>query len=373
MTVPRLRDASWLGWIVAAMLGCSQADHPPIIGDTPRGGSRGTGEAGAGGDADPGAEGGHTGMPLPPDPQGCQALLPSTGFCFDSEDEFVADGGNVTITPANGEVTLRSGFWGGVIGSAAETGDDLGWSFEFQGPKAKFFRPGTYSMTNFEDESAYISIGPRGCSSYGGAFQVSELEWDPWGLVTRFAATFEHHCLSGNDHDVVGPSIRGALNFNARGEPDAAPADPSDCKVATPIGFCQVNQVGNRAFREEGGPVSLTPEEAVIEAYIVHDGLQIQASSPDFLDSFLVEFQAPEGETLKPGKYENAQSPEVAGFPYMSTCNQARGAFQILALETEPAEDPADPPTVLRADVDYHFTCSGMRWEAYAKFRYQRP
>lgn len=163
--------------------------------------------------------------------------------------------------------------------------------------------------------------------------------------------------------------------FFIPGEPDKPPKDPSDCPVETPNGFCFVAQGENRTFREDGGPITLGADDAMIAAWSVHGGLQLDIRSPDTLTTYLVELYGPDNAPLAPGHYTNAAPYAMPGRPTLSgACNGSVAEFDILALETAPAGGASSTAgdEVLHADIDFHYHCESGPAEAYAKFRLQK-
>jgi hypothetical protein len=376
------------GWTIAVPTlfvlasSCGNDDRPGYI-DTERrpptssggasGGGTKAGDAGAGEIQPDGGEtnaGGASGAPGGVGTAPCAATLP-TGFCVVSDLVNPKLHESFSVSDPS-KLTLHSTFASSVTGSASTEERSMAWTFEFGPPALEFFVPGSYVQDHNDDDSANFSVfGDTSCD-HTGDFQVSEIEWDAWGEIIRFAATFTQTC------DGYPDVHRGAINFNAHGEPDVPPEDPSDCQVETPIGFCFVSQGENRTFREDHGPVTLGADDAKIVPWSVLGGLQLEIQSPDTTVGYIVKLFGPDKEPLAPGHYTNTAAYEMPGQPTLGgPCNGMVGEFDILALETAAAGGASSgaEDDVLHADIDFHYHCGGgaSEAEAYAKFRYQRP
>lgn len=199
---------------------------------------------------------------------------------------------------------------------------------------------------------------------------MSEIEWGPWGDIVRFAATFTQQC------DRFDALLRGAINFNANGMPDAPPEDPRDCEVQTPTGFCFVAQGENRTFREDGGPASLSAKEATFAVWALRDGaIQLDVHSRDTPDGYLIELGRDDGLPIAPGYYEGLSSsaPAPDKLWFRGPCNGLVADLDILALEQTYSGGPNGVGEVSRADLDFHYHCEHSPAEAYVKLRYQAP
>jgi hypothetical protein len=100
------------------------------------------------------------------------------------------------------------------------------WRTQFGAPDNARLTPGIYDpVASYALEvpgAAVLSVSGNssGCNQSTGKFSVEELEVDPVVGLTRFSATFEHHCEGAE------PALRGVVNYQAKGviDPTLEPA-----------------------------------------------------------------------------------------------------------------------------------------------------
>jgi hypothetical protein len=193
--------------------------------DVAAGGTGGGEQPGVGGSAGGLATGGSGGMssqgrrlPLP-----CTAPLP-TGYCLVSDSGDYIGGGQSSEASGEDSVQVGFAFSSSQIDLSLENssnGDE--WSATFAAPQGEPLTPGLYEPATrypFQLETmAGLSIygNGRGCNELTGKFAVEELGIDPTLGLVRTSVTFEQHCDGGTT------ALRGVINLQATGTPDATP------------------------------------------------------------------------------------------------------------------------------------------------------
>ena len=165
------------------------------------------------------SEGDTTPPPLPPFPP---SPPPTTFLTIQSDpDDFVGQGGSATYTlpgsafvqyvaPGQPRVHLVVTSPAGMTPPA-----DASWQLDFTGPSGTLLVPGIYDpapntpgqpagSAGFSIAGRFTGGNGRGCTS-SGKFTVLEAVYDSAGVILRFHATFEQHCLSGV------PALRGEI------------------------------------------------------------------------------------------------------------------------------------------------------------------
>lgn len=160
----------------------------------------------------------------------CDATFDNTYLAFDSDrgDRF-GDGIDRTWYPVDGafsathladRVTVRF-----------EGGADY-WTLDFKAPEGRALEPGSYDgASHFPSQpptSPGLSVGGSGpdpgpgCNDFTGRFDILELVRAPDGIVERFAADFELHCLGQP------PALRGGIRVDTSLPVAPPPDDDSD-------------------------------------------------------------------------------------------------------------------------------------------------
>jgi hypothetical protein len=340
-------------------------------GTSSTGGSSNAGSAGVAGQAEDGQ---------------CTADVPN-GLCLVSQKGDLVGAGK-TVSVASASAAFRSS-GSGFIFLTVQDPDSGAYQLTFEPPASEYFVPGTYKRAALVGSNAVGSAGleikanDRGCSALMGAFTVTELGWDPVGNVEHFAATFEQHCGR-----TTAPGLFGAINFHARGEPEALPVDPGDCAAPAPIGFCFASQLGHAEGK--GRFVTLDDKLANIALELQHGG-RIDASVETDNLSWRVGFAGPHGAPLQVGHYANA-GPLSQASPLLAnaSCPDLQGSFDVLAIDYGTDTSSAGgAPTVdgaggaggasdatgrlARFDVDFSYICGNSLSELRGKLRYTRP
>jgi hypothetical protein len=75
-----------------------------------------------------------------------------------------------------------------------------------------------------------------------GKFSIEELARDPVSGITRLSITFEHHCEGGT------PGLRGVINFQASGAPDATPKADRAINLSGKIFRVAYDPIANIAY-----------------------------------------------------------------------------------------------------------------------------
>lgn len=362
---------SWhvgLVWgLQAAALGCGSHDRPPYIDESSRPADDSEdSEGGAGAPTTSGSNKPKPGATGSVSGTGCTAALP-TGFCFVSQkNDFVGGGSHVSIDGAVGQIVVQEG---AVLSASAEQAGQSDWWADFSAADGQYFLPGSYAAAQRYPFNEYgapaLSIfgDGRGCNELTGSFVVTEMERDPFGNFTRFAATFEQHC------EGAVAALFGAFNYNANGAPDEAAENPAACQVALPRGFCFSSQMGHG---DGGGRfVSVTDEDTDIRLFSRFD-----AAINLTVDNMSLTFGGPGGARLAKGVYEDAVESSPSA-PILNTgCSRSQGRFEVLALEYVAGtvkETPDESSKIAHFDVDYEYTCGDEKPELHGKLRYTAP
>jgi len=374
---PNLGYFATMGWFLRAAsvglgllvtVGCSGEHRAPAINL-----DRARPSPGAGGDtASPDPSGGApagdgTGTGLGSDP--CGAALP-TGFCFVSdEDDFIGGGKVVSISDTAGQILVNGST---DLEMQADEKGQSDWSASFEAASGQYFDVGSYDMAERWPFQSYgapalsIDGDGRGCNELTGGFEVTEIDRDPLGVYTRFSATFYQHCEGGPSQ------LRGKLNFNANGKPDKALADPSDCDVLSPIGFCYASQVGSPDGN--GRRVNVDDKSVTFGVYPQFDG-RIAVTLDSAKWGWNATFGGPAKARLEPGHYDGVVTDSPSA-PLLRTqdCEDVKGSYDVLAVEydTPPGGDDSGAK-VLHFDVDFSYHCGGTKPELHGKLRYVRP
>jgi hypothetical protein len=208
-----------------------------------------------------------------------------------------------------------------------------------------------------------VSGEGSGCNALSGAFSLTEAEFDHDGELLRLAATFEQSC------ETTGPLLRGAIHYQARGEPDAPPADPDDCAVPLPTGFCFASQAGD--FIGQGATIWQSPDDGALDVTL--SGSTLSASF-DGDTSWRIEFDGPDGEPLALGAHEGAtrypfNAPTDEGLSVDGNgrgCSDLFGRFDVLELAVDP-----DDGSLASAAIDFEQRCESEDAPAlFGKVRY---
>ncbi len=214
------RSAQGTGGTPSSVTGVGGTGAALSTGGSNTGAGSGGSTSGSGGGAGSGSSESSDGrrLPLP-----CSPPLP-TGYCLVSDQgDYIGEGkssqasgkSSVSVSAFSSndlvELTLQN----------ASTGDDF--TADFAPPKGELLEPGLYDGATrypFQLESVPgLSIygNGSGCNELTGKFAVEELERDPMLGLVSFSVTFEQHCEGAT------PALRGAVNFQATGNPDPTP------------------------------------------------------------------------------------------------------------------------------------------------------
>jgi hypothetical protein len=128
------------------------------------------------------------------------------------QGDFIGDGRQYSYDTSAGDVFGSSGTRQTVnIDLRAANGD--WWYLDFAAPAGQALVPMTY-----DSATRYLFQGPgapglsvagngRGCNTLTGSFTVTEVTFDPFGNLERFAADFEQHCEGAQ------PALRGHVQL----------------------------------------------------------------------------------------------------------------------------------------------------------------
>lgn len=115
------------------------------------------------------------------------------------QGDFIGDGRQYSYDTSAGDVFGSSSTGQTVhIDLRAANGD--WWFLDFAAPAEQTLEPMTYGSATrypFQGPDApglSVSGNGRGCNTLTGSFSVTEVTFDPFGNLERFAAAFEQHC-----------------------------------------------------------------------------------------------------------------------------------------------------------------------------------
>ena len=129
--------------------------------------------------------------------------------------DYIGQGQQRTLTPADGYFTARANYHNGVRLSFQGFDGSAWWYLDFAAPQRVQLAPGVYEhATRFPFQSLAVPGldvhgEGRGCNTLTGRFEVFEVTYGPSGEVLTFAADFEQHC------EGMGPALVGAIRYNA--------------------------------------------------------------------------------------------------------------------------------------------------------------
>lgn len=263
------------------------------------------------------------------------------------------------LAEVEGELLARPPDDGGVY---LDLNGDQPMNLVFRPPDSELMVPGLYrGIESIHSEDPWrprLEVEDFGdpCGEVGGQFAVAELKYATSGEIARFAAAFERRCLNGE-------TVAGVVCY--RCDPQAwerMPATPvtvpdgSETIVQTPkvrytlddiASACPEDRARYWCFQSETGDaigggrrMVLTEDDAELEVRRGADGRHVWVRYRDH-HRWAVVFGPPDGEELKPGRYEEARKYDRASFldlPTLSVrhrgkgCPNSRGWFEVTEL-----------------------------------------
>ncbi|WHT18747.1 hypothetical protein N8J89_37525 [Crossiella sp. CA-258035] len=216
------------------------------------------------------------------------------------------------------------------------------WSVTLAAPKGERLRPGIYrdaERAPFRTGRAPgLDVGGtgRGCNQVWGQFAIDQIETDSSGAVSVLEAGFTQNC-EGPD----APALKGKVKYQAFPLGYKFASDPGD-------------YIGGGVTKAYSGSTTVFTMGGTVA-----NGLSLGVSGQR--DGWHVELAAPRGESLKVGKYLDAQRSAFRedGHPGIDIggngrgCNKISGSFEITELVT----NPDGTVKALAATVEQH--CEG--------------
>jgi len=166
-------------------------------------------------------------------------------FLNSQAGDYVGQGADRLITPADGTFSTSRNFDNGVNVDFTGTTPGDSWSADFAAPVNAALVPGDYEGATrwpFQAASApglSVYSDGRGCQVLSGRFVVLEATYDANGKVQSFAADFEQHCENAV------PALFGSVRYQAgdpgcAGQPDGTACDDRD--ACTQSDACQAGR-----------------------------------------------------------------------------------------------------------------------------------
>jgi hypothetical protein len=242
----------------------------------------------------------------------------------------------------------------GQVGFNVDSSAGDSWTVGFVAPPGQIITVGTYTKATraFYGETNEPSLGVsgehRGCNQVTGSFVIRELVMAPDSTVFRFQASFEQHCEGAI------PALFGEIRY-------VSPA-PTPTPLATPVGngsfLLLDSQPGD--YIGAGQLLLFTPRDSTF-------GILPSTSRAEFfvsqggIESWDVEFAAPDGHILVPGAYEGAKRyhAQGPGEPGLNVSGEARGCNTLTGRFVVLDSDFAADGTILRFDATFEQHCEG--------------
>lgn len=140
------------------------------------------------------------------------AQVTSLTMISDSGD-YIGAGQTYNYTPADG--TFQAYVPSSGVVAVNFYGSGHNWNLFFSHPYRTQLTPGVYTnairMTSAPSGTPGLDVfgDGRGCNMLSGSFTVLQAQYDTYGTLTAFDATFEQHCENFT------PALRGEIRYNA--------------------------------------------------------------------------------------------------------------------------------------------------------------
>lgn len=258
-------------------------------------------------------------------------------FHFVSEPgDFIGKGATQTFSEPDSTFAFSGNSQQGV-GVRIQAGGGLGfWSLDFSSGDGQLLQPGTHLFAQrFPSNPSgvpglSVTGAGSGCNTLTGRFHVSEIERDPSGNITKFAADFEQHC-EGAD-----PALFGSVRLNSTAPSLIQRLMNSSQNFSSWSYFSEPgNWVGKgetKYFDQEDGSFTVNASSF---GYV-----SMRFTGPGQFWS--MDFEAPDtSQPMQPGFYPNATrwpfNPQgtagISVFGNGAGCNTITGEFNVMEIE----------------------------------------
>jgi hypothetical protein len=245
---------------------------------------------------------------------------------------------------------------------------DEWWVADFSAPKGQRLEPGIYTNAVEYDGAALevptmlVELESADCTPLGGIFEILEVDYDEFNVVSRFDARFEQHC------DYRTPALRGQVRYGIAEAPPTPPVAP------TPAATVSITGSGkDRHFRAPaddirwGSPHGTTFTE-------VGPKLDLDIN-PDGNDRLEFVFEAPPGEKLTARTYPETGFSALngrAGFKIVGGglfCWEPAGSFTVHDIEY------SEYGGIGRVNASFRMSCPADAWtiEGRVSLGYDQP
>ncbi|MGZ5033883.1 MAG: hypothetical protein ACXWAC_11855 [Usitatibacter sp.] len=239
------------------------------------------------------------------------------------------------------------------------------WTIAFSPRSGQSLATFFYDNAAIAPTSAFPGLtvyqGPTGCVSSYGQFTVRELVVAS-GVITQFAADFEHHC----NGDSGGPVYVGGIRINSAAPyvpPGLAPLPPASLQLAAQAQEWISHGFNGTITRAAADFTFRMPSPGELDVELQSPGSRVDRQ-------WGLWFTAPTGAALAPGLYDNitlfpgaAGSQPTLRVVSQYACLQVTGRFNIVELELGPMNRP------IKLAIDFEQHCEGAPEPLYGALR----